>query len=41
MKKLINAVDDVLTESLDGFAPRMPTSLTLGDEHKLRPPRGS
>ena len=35
MKKLINAVDDVLTESLDGFAAAHADILVLGDDHKF------
>jgi dihydroxyacetone kinase-like protein len=35
MKKLINAVDSVLTESLDGFAAAHADLLVLGDEHKF------
>ena len=35
MKKLINAVDDVLTESLDGFVAAHADILVLGDAHKF------
>ena len=35
MKKLINAVDDVLTESLDGFVAAHADILVLGDGHKF------
>jgi dihydroxyacetone kinase-like protein len=35
MKKLINAVDTVLTESLDGFAAAHADIVALGDEHKF------
>ena len=35
MKKLINAVDTVLTESLDGFAAAHADILALGDGHKF------
>lgn len=35
MKKFINAVDDVLTESLDGFAAAHADILTLGGGHKF------
>jgi dihydroxyacetone kinase-like protein len=35
MKKLINAVDDVLSESLDGFAAAHADLVTLGDERKF------
>ena len=35
MKKLINAVDDVLTESLDGFVTAHADILVLGDGHKF------
>ena len=35
MKKLINAVDDVLTESLDGFVAAHSDILELGDGHKF------
>jgi dihydroxyacetone kinase-like protein len=35
MKKLINAVDSVLTESLDGFATAHADIIVLGDEHKF------
>ncbi|TIT76047.1 MAG: dihydroxyacetone kinase subunit DhaK [Mesorhizobium sp.] len=35
MKKFINAVDTVLTESLDGFVAAHSDILTLGDEHKF------
>ena len=35
MKKLINAVDDVLTESLDGFVAAHADILVMGDEHKF------
>jgi dihydroxyacetone kinase-like protein len=35
MKKLINSVDTVLTESLDGFVAAHADILTLGDEHKF------
>ncbi|CAL78341.1 PTS-dependent dihydroxyacetone kinase, dihydroxyacetone binding subunit dhaK [Bradyrhizobium sp. ORS 278] len=35
MKKLINAVDDVLTESLQGFAAIHGDIVTLGDESKF------
>ena len=35
MKKLINAVDDVLAESLDGFAAAHADILTLGEERKF------
>src|SRR3982751_6762741 len=35
MKKLINAVDSVLTESLDGFAAAHADILVLGDGHKF------
>jgi dihydroxyacetone kinase-like protein len=35
MKKLINAVDTVLTESLDGFAAAHADIVVLGDEHKF------
>ena len=35
MKKLINAVDTVLTESLDGFVAAHADILVLGDEHKF------
>ena len=35
MKKLINAVDDLLTESLDGFAAAHADIVALGAEHKF------
>jgi dihydroxyacetone kinase-like protein len=35
MKKLINGVDNVLTESLDGFAAAHSDILTLGNGHKF------
>jgi phosphoenolpyruvate---glycerone phosphotransferase subunit DhaK len=35
LKKLINAVDDVLTESLDGFVAAHADILVLGDGHKF------
>ncbi|TGQ45487.1 MULTISPECIES: dihydroxyacetone kinase subunit DhaK [unclassified Mesorhizobium] len=35
MKKFINAVDTVLTESLDGFVAAHSEILVLGDEHKF------
>ena len=35
MKKFINAVDDVLTESLDGFVAAHADILVLGDGHKF------
>ena len=35
MKKLINATDNVLTESLDGFAAAHADIVTLGAEHKF------
>jgi phosphoenolpyruvate---glycerone phosphotransferase subunit DhaK len=35
MKKLINAVDNVLSESLDGFAAAHGDIVTLGDERKF------
>jgi dihydroxyacetone kinase-like protein len=35
MKKFINAVDDVLTESLDGFATAHADIVTLGGGHKF------
>jgi dihydroxyacetone kinase-like protein len=35
MKKFINAVDDVLTESLDGFAAAHSDIVTLGGGHKF------
>jgi dihydroxyacetone kinase-like protein len=35
MKKLINATDDILTESLDGFAAAHADIVTLGAEHKF------
>src|SRR6202050_929750 len=35
MKKLINAVDDILGESLDGFAAAHSDIVTLGDERKF------
>jgi dihydroxyacetone kinase-like protein len=35
MKKLINAVDTVLTESLDGLAAAHPDLVTLGEGHKF------
>ncbi|RWA77592.1 dihydroxyacetone kinase subunit DhaK [Mesorhizobium sp.] len=35
MKKFINAVDTVLTESLDGFVAAHSHILVLGDEHKF------
>ena len=35
MKKFINAVDDVLTESLDGFVAAHSDILVLGREHKF------
>ena len=35
MKKFINAVDDVLTESLDGFAAAHADILALGGGHKF------
>ena len=35
MKKCINAVDTVLTESLDGFVAAHSDILVLGDEHKF------
>ena len=35
MKKLINAVDNVLTESLDGFVAAHSDILVLGDGHKF------
>ncbi len=35
MKKFLNSVDTVLTESLDGFAAAHADILVLGDEHKF------
>ncbi len=35
MKKFMNAVDTVLTESLDGFVAAHADILTLGAEHKF------
>src|ERR1700756_4867868 len=35
MKKLINAVDDVLSQSLDGFAAAHADIVTLGEERKF------
>lgn len=35
MKKLINAVDDVLSESLDGFAAAHPDIVALGEDRKF------
>ncbi|RVA28263.1 dihydroxyacetone kinase subunit DhaK, partial [Mesorhizobium sp. M7A.F.Ca.US.001.01.1.1] len=35
MKKFINSVDTVLTESLDGFVAAHADILVLGDEHKF------
>ncbi|RUW21597.1 dihydroxyacetone kinase subunit DhaK, partial [Mesorhizobium sp. M1E.F.Ca.ET.041.01.1.1] len=35
MKKFINTVDTILTESLDGFAAAHSDILVLGDEHKF------
>lgn len=35
MKKLINAVDTILTESLDGFCAAHSDLVTLGEEHKF------
>jgi dihydroxyacetone kinase-like protein len=35
VKKLINAVEDVLTESLDGFVAAHSDILVLGEEHKF------
>ena len=35
MKKLINATDDGLAESLDGFAAAHADIVTLGDERKF------
>jgi dihydroxyacetone kinase-like protein len=35
MKKLINAVDNLLTESLDGFAAAHADIVALGAEHKF------
>jgi dihydroxyacetone kinase-like protein len=35
LKKLINAVDDVLTESLDGFVAAHSDIIALGDGHKF------
>ncbi|TIU26148.1 MAG: dihydroxyacetone kinase subunit DhaK, partial [Mesorhizobium sp.] len=35
MKKFINTVDTILTESLDGFAAAHSDILALGDEHKF------
>ncbi|TIT75430.1 MAG: dihydroxyacetone kinase subunit DhaK, partial [Mesorhizobium sp.] len=35
MKKFINAVDTVLTESLDGFVAAHSDILMLGDDHKF------
>jgi dihydroxyacetone kinase-like protein len=35
MKKLMNAVDTILTESLDGFAAAHADIVALGDEHKF------
>jgi phosphoenolpyruvate---glycerone phosphotransferase subunit DhaK len=35
MKKLINAIDDVLAESLDGFAAANSDILTLGEDRKF------
>ena len=35
MKKFMNAVDTVLTESLDGFVAAHADILMLGDEHKF------
>ena len=35
MKKLINATDDLLAESLEGFAAAHADIVTLGDEHKF------
>ena len=40
MKKLINAVDDVLTESLDGFAAAHADIVVLGEEPQIRAPQG-
>src|SRR5271168_2008344 len=34
MKKLINAVDDILAESLDGFAAAHADLVTLGEDRK-------
>ena len=39
MKKLINAVDDVLAESLDGFAAAHADIVALGAGPQVRPPR--
>lgn len=35
MKKFMNSVDTVLTESLDGFVAAHADILVLGDEHKF------
>ena len=35
MKKLINHIDSVLTESLDGFAAAHADIVTLGPEHQF------
>ncbi|WP_367116896.1 dihydroxyacetone kinase subunit DhaK, partial [Mesorhizobium sp.] len=35
MKKFLNSVDTVLTESLDGFVAAHSDILALGDEHKF------
>jgi hypothetical protein len=40
MKKLMNSVDTVLTESLDGFGPPMPISSCLVTT-QIRPPQGA
>ena len=41
MKKLINSVETVLSESLDGFAAAHADILMLDPEHRVRAPRGS
>ena len=41
MKKLINHVDTVLAESLDGFAAAHADIVTLGAEHAVRAPHDS
>ncbi|RWG72430.1 MAG: dihydroxyacetone kinase subunit DhaK, partial [Mesorhizobium sp.] len=35
MKKFLNSVDTVLTESLDGFVAAHSDILAIGDEHKF------
>ena len=41
MKKLINAVDTMLAESLDGFCAAHADIVELGDGAQVRAPRSS